>query len=126
MPTKTREYYLTTNSSRDFAWFFFRIPPTRLVRAKPDPPPPHKVPKMYRATMPSIAEEPGQGLVAHAEVKTKPESTRANKSKPKKGPPKTAGPWSEWYVSEDGNYFWRARQTQDSMSDSKPYSATTY
>ena len=127
MPTtKTREYYLTTSSSRDFAWFFFRIPPPRPARTKPDPPPSHRVPMMYRAIMPSITEEPGEALMPSAKVKARPESTKPNKSKPKKGGSENAGPWSDWYVSEDGNYFWRARQIQNSMSDSKPCLVTTY
>ena len=46
------------------------------------------------------------------------------KPKSKKTAPKDAGPWSDWYVSDDRNYFWRARQSQNGTSDPKASSAT--
>ena len=44
-------------------------------------------------------------------AKTRIEAPKSKKSKPKKPVTKHYGLWSEWYVSEDRNYFWRARQT---------------
>ncbi|KAK4157611.1 hypothetical protein C8A00DRAFT_29455 [Chaetomidium leptoderma] len=126
MPTKTREYYLTTSSSRDFTWFFFRPPATaQPSRNTAEPtPPPYRVSKARRIMLPSITEEPGQALMAPPDAramtraaKSRSEPTKPKKSKSKKTAHKEAGPWSDWYVSDDRNYFWRARQSQNETWD---------
>ncbi|KAK4043453.1 hypothetical protein C8A01DRAFT_32379 [Parachaetomium inaequale] len=121
MPTKTREYYLTTSSSRDFTWSFFKPASPQHSRSKPDPPPPNRAPDARRAKRLSVTEEQGQALMAPADVKARAQArskpTKAKRPKPKKTGPKNAGPWSDWYVSDDRNYFWRARKAQNETWD---------
>jgi hypothetical protein len=131
MPTKTREYYLTTSSSRDFTWFFFKPAGPQHSRSKPEPLPPNRNPNARRAKRASITERPGQALMAPADVKARAQArskpTKTEKPKPKKTRPKNAGPWSDWYVSDDRNYFWRARKAHNGTSeDEKASLATTY
>ena len=126
MPPKTREYYLTTSSRRDFTWLFFRLPARpQPPRKKAEPTPPYRVSKPRRGRIPSVKAGQSQALtvmaptnvraVAHA-ARPKSEPARPKKTSSKKVPSKNAGPWSEWsdwYVSDDRSFFWRARQSQD-------------
>jgi len=66
--------------------------------------------------MTSAAEEPQLAIMASTDAslraqaaKVRPEPTKSKKAKPKRAGSKNAGPWSDWYVSEDRSYFWRAR-----------------
>jgi len=43
-------------------------------------------------------------------------SSKASSYKKSKSSKQQHGPWSEWYVSEDRKYLWRARQTPNSTS----------
>ncbi|EAQ90546.1 predicted protein [Chaetomium globosum CBS 148.51] len=117
MPAKTREYYMTTSPNRDFAWFFFRTPTPQPPRRAPKPPPPSKVPQIHLEKMAPMTEGLGEALMTPAHVKTRGK-VRLEPSKPKKPNSKNTGvkngnPWSEWYVSDDGNYFWRAREARN-------------
>lgn len=132
MPTKNRNYYLTTSPSRDFTWFPFKPRTTpKVSRNKTESNPAYRVTKARRLSPLSTVKEPTQALMAPAEVKAlakavkpKPEAPRPKKpapkrkSDPKKTGSKNAGPWSDWYVGEDYHYFWRARQTPNGMSAS--------
>ena len=131
MPPKTREYYLTTSSRRDFTWLFFRLPARpHPPRKKAEPTPPYRVSKPRRGRMPSVKAGQSQALimapanvkaVAHA-ARPKSEPARPRRTSSKKASSKNAGPWSEWsdwYVSDDRSFFWRARQSQDSKLDQK-------
>ncbi|KAL2127840.1 hypothetical protein VTI74DRAFT_10090 [Chaetomium olivicolor] len=101
MPTKNRNYYLTTSSTRDFTWFLFKPPATsKPSRITAEPSPTYRVPKSRRPKTVSTAKEPEKALMAPAETG-----------------PKNAGPWSDWYVSEDRNYSWRARQSPNETWD---------
>jgi len=145
MPPKTREYYLTTSYTRDFAWFFFGKPPRT---SKPQPPrkkvdsiPPYRISKASNLSKvskprpgrlpPTKKPEARHALMAPGDVKAmalaikarsepakpkKPESKPKPKPKQKKAGPESVGPWSDWYVSDDRNYFWRARQSQNGTS----------
>lgn len=130
MPAKTREYYMTTTSNRDFTWFFFRTaipqPPKRTLK----PPPPSKVPQIHLEKMSPMTEGLGQALMTPAHVKTKGK-VRLEASKPKKPSSKKTGTkngslWSEWYLSEDGSYYWRAREARNGMSDRQAFLQTKY
>lgn len=86
----------------------------------------YRVSKPSRAKMPSIAEEPNQALALMAPVdvkamvatvKPKLGTAKPKKSKSRKPVLKTHSPWSDWYVSEDRGYFWRARVSPNGASD---------
>jgi hypothetical protein len=49
-------------------------------------------------------------------ARTRPEPAKPKTTKSGKASTKNAGPWSDWYVSEGCNYFWRARQLQNGTS----------
>ncbi|KAK4251026.1 hypothetical protein C7999DRAFT_37916 [Corynascus novoguineensis] len=125
MPAKSREYYLTTSSSRDFTWFFFRPPNPRRLSTKLVPPSPNPVPKARRTKVPSTTE-PRLALMAPVEAKSRKQPSRSRaepaakskkQSKPKRSGIENAGPWSDWYLSEDGTYLWRARVLQNETWD---------
>ncbi|KAL2257129.1 hypothetical protein VTK26DRAFT_627 [Humicola hyalothermophila] len=124
MPPTSRSYYLTTSPSRDFTWFSFRAAAApRLARYNVEPTAASKLPKNQHTKMP-ITEQPGQAIMAPQDVKAKAEKGKARldaprpkKPKPKKSATKQYGIWSDWYVSEDRNYFWRARQATDETWD---------
>ncbi|KAL2179079.1 uncharacterized protein P884DRAFT_328318 [Thermothelomyces heterothallicus CBS 202.75] len=122
MPPKSREYYLTTSSSRDFAWFLFKAASARTQSKKLAPPSPNAVPKARQAKM----AEPKLAVLPHAEAKarkqapqSRPEPARPRKQakQPKRAGPKSVGLWSDWYVSEDRSYFWRARISHNETWD---------
>ncbi|AEO56273.1 hypothetical protein MYCTH_2057781 [Thermothelomyces thermophilus ATCC 42464] len=122
MPPKSREYYLTTSSSRDFAWFLFKAAGARTQSKKLAPPSPNAVPKARRAKM----AEPKLALLPPAEAKarkqappqSRPEPAKPRKqAKPKRAGLKSVGLWSDWYVSEDRSYFWRARMSHNETWD---------
>ncbi|KAL2167219.1 hypothetical protein VTG60DRAFT_1595 [Thermothelomyces hinnuleus] len=122
MAPKSREYYLTTSSSRDFAWFLFKAANARAQSKKQlAPPSPNAVPKARRAKM----AEPKLALLPPAETKTRkqgpqprPEPAKPKKqAKPKRAGLKSVGLWSDWYVSEDRSYFWRARISHNETWD---------
>ncbi|GAB1314209.1 hypothetical protein MFIFM68171_04419 [Madurella fahalii] len=125
MPPKTREYYLARNPTRDFAWFSFRTLATaQHPKSKVEPTPTYSVPKTRRAKMPSIADASGNAVMSPTDVNARAGASTAtsaaassNTSKSEKLASGYAGPWSEWYVSEDRNYFWRARQTPNETWD---------
>ncbi|KAH6626250.1 hypothetical protein B0J18DRAFT_476956 [Chaetomium sp. MPI-SDFR-AT-0129] len=91
---------------------------------KPPPPSSNRVPESYRnkRSPPSSATAgtPGKPLMpasdgrvaSRARGKTSAgtrESTSQKKSRQKSAGSKTARPWSDWYLGEDGAYYWRAR-----------------
>ncbi|KAK4177598.1 hypothetical protein QBC36DRAFT_371179 [Triangularia setosa] len=104
MASKPREYNIPTHINRDFwssLWPSSTSPPAKGATAEPTPT--YSVPKGSRRTkMPTISEEPSKSKKSKP-VRTKPKSKKASTSK---GP----GSWSEWYISEDNKYFWRARK----------------
>lgn len=126
MPPKTREYYLATSPGRDLAWFFFgTLAAAQYRKTKAEPTPTYSVPKSRRIEVPSVEEVERKALMSPADVKAmagaakaKSAAARSKKSKSRTAPLRNAGPWSDWYVSEDRSYFWRARQTPNSTSNS--------
>ncbi|KAL2143263.1 hypothetical protein VTI28DRAFT_10635 [Corynascus sepedonium] len=129
MPAKSREYYLTTSSSRDFTWFFFRPPNPQRLSTKLVPPSPDPAPKAKRTKVPSTTE-PRLALMAPVEAKSRKQPSRSREeptakskkqskkqSKPKRSGIENVGPWSDWYLSEDGTYLWRARILQNETWD---------
>ncbi|KAK4453070.1 hypothetical protein QBC34DRAFT_422270 [Podospora aff. communis PSN243] len=137
MPPKTRDFYTTEYTGRDFFWFTgvpgsgssatrnprHRTGPksrssskTRSITHKP--PSVRKPPSMFgvskrprRAKMASIVEESPDLYMAPAIVTTPPSEPRNPESEPdSKKPP---GPWSEWYETRDQSRFWRARKLPD-------------
>lgn len=65
---------------------------------------------------------PASARAATHAARPKSEPARPRKTSSKKASSKNAGPWSEWsdwYVSDDRSFFWRARQSQDSKLDQK-------
>ncbi|KAK3898750.1 hypothetical protein C8A05DRAFT_47019 [Staphylotrichum tortipilum] len=142
MPQKTREYYLTTSYTRDFAWFFFGKPTSTAKqppRQRVESTPPYRISKVSNISKPrpgrlppTKKHEARHALMAPGDVKAmalavkarskpakpkKPESKPKPKPKHKKTGPDSVGPWSDWYVSGDRNYFWRARQSQNDKWD---------
>ncbi|KAK3299356.1 uncharacterized protein B0H64DRAFT_318471 [Chaetomium fimeti] len=117
MPAKTREYYMTTSSNRDFTWFFFRPAAPQPPKRTPKPPPPSKVPQIHLEKMTPTPEGLGQALMTPAHVKAggiaRPVSSKPKKPSSKRTGAKNGSPWSEWYLSDDGNYFWRAREARN-------------
>ncbi|KAK0739596.1 hypothetical protein B0T21DRAFT_449705 [Apiosordaria backusii] len=104
MASKPREYNIPTHPNRDFwlsLWPTSNSPPAKGATAEPTPT--YSVPKGSRRTkMPTISEEPSKAKKPKP-ARTKSKSKKASTSK---GP----GSWSEWYISEDNKYFWRARK----------------
>ncbi|KAK3308776.1 uncharacterized protein B0T15DRAFT_118318 [Chaetomium strumarium] len=127
MPSKDRGYYLTTSPSKDFTWFLFGTSATaRTAKSKAQVPSPYRVSKARRPVMVSAKEEQksGRALVPAVDVKgvsptprTRTKSSKPKRSGPKKGGSGSTGPWSEWYVSEDSRYLWRARKSRDEAWD---------
>ncbi|KAL2019645.1 hypothetical protein VTK56DRAFT_9460 [Thermocarpiscus australiensis] len=125
MPLKQREYYLATSRSRDFTWLSLWTPiPPRPSRNKVEPTPTYRVPKIRRKKMPTMTEEHGQALMAPPDVKaradivrSKSEAVKPKRSRSKRAGSKNAGPWSDWYVSDDRGYYGRARKSPNETWD---------
>ncbi|KXX78921.1 SCO-spondin, partial [Madurella mycetomatis] len=125
MPPKTREYYLARSPGRDFAWFSFRtLAAPQHPKSKAEPTPTYSVPKPRRTKMQQVADASEDAFMPPADVSAVVGAATAqsieagpNTSTPEQLGSGYAGPWSEWYVSEDRNYFWRARQTPDETWD---------
>ncbi|KAK4203856.1 hypothetical protein QBC40DRAFT_337356 [Triangularia verruculosa] len=104
MASKPREYNIPTHPNRDFwhsLWPTSPSPPAKGTTAEPTPT--YSVPKgSRRAKMPTISEEPSKSKKSKP-VRTKSKSKKTSTSK-------NARSWSEWYLSEDNTYFWRARK----------------
>jgi hypothetical protein len=58
--------------------------------------------------------------------KTRTKSSKPKRSGPKRGGSGSTGPWSDWYVSEDSRYLWRARKSQDGMSGLEAFLMASY
>ncbi|KAK4239671.1 hypothetical protein C8A03DRAFT_13964 [Achaetomium macrosporum] len=126
MPTKNREYYLTTSPSKDFTWFFKTSATGPTAKSKAQAPCSYRISKVRRPMMPPVKkeQESGRALVSAVDAKTRshapkvrPEPAEPKRSEPKKGGLRKAGPWSDWYVSEDHSYMWRARKSQNEAWD---------
>ncbi|KAH6845529.1 hypothetical protein B0I37DRAFT_310909 [Chaetomium sp. MPI-CAGE-AT-0009] len=116
MPAKTREYYMSTSPTRDFTWFFFRTATPQPPRRTSKPPPPSRIPQIHLEKMTPMTEGLGQAFMSPAHVsaggRVRSDLSQVKKPSSKKTGVKNGGPWSEWYLSDDGNYFWRAREAR--------------
>jgi hypothetical protein len=133
---KTREYYLSTSSSRDFAWFLFKavIPPPKRKPGHPSSqkaalpprskPAPQSAPKAEESSMELMAPDDVKERQTAKEKRT--DSAKNPKPRTKKKGSKPGSLWSAWYVSEDHSYMWRARRNHNSMSALDVVVPTTY
>ncbi|KAK4169121.1 hypothetical protein QBC43DRAFT_356707 [Cladorrhinum sp. PSN259] len=121
MASKNREYKVTAGPS----WFSFWPPIPPPVRDKVEPSPTYSVPKPLRhPKMPAISEEPNRSKSptvskSRAGTLSKRETNKADMNVPeiKVTEPEDSEPWSEWYVGEDRQHLWRARQLPDGTWD---------
>ncbi|KAK4679967.1 hypothetical protein QC764_208860 [Podospora pseudoanserina] len=115
MASKPREYNIPAHPNRDFwssLWPTSSSPPAKATTVEPTPT--YSVPKgSRRAKTPVISEEPSKSKKSKP-IRTKSKSkSKSKKSSTSKGP----GSWSEWYLSEDNEYFWRARKLPNDQWD---------
>ncbi|KAK4656975.1 hypothetical protein QC762_208860 [Podospora pseudocomata] len=113
MASKPREYNIPAHPNRDFwssLWPTSSSPPAKATTVEPTPT--YSVPKgSRRAKTPVISEEPSKSK------KSKPTRTKSKSKSKKSSTSKGPGSWSEWYLSEDNEYFWRARKLPNDQWD---------